>query len=69
MAIDKKPHKGVLGKAVVTKEGKKLGDIVCGAREWQVDQMQGKKNGEGVGCRLNINISEGNQPFPELPVF
>ena len=27
MAIDKKPHKEILGKAVVTKEGKKLGTV------------------------------------------
>ena len=27
MAIEKKPHKEILGKAVVTKEGKKLGII------------------------------------------
>lgn len=27
MAIDKKPHKEILGKAVVTKEGKRLGTI------------------------------------------
>jgi len=27
MAIDKKPHKEILGKPVVTKEGKKLGVI------------------------------------------
>ena len=27
MAIDKKPHKEILGKPVVTKEGKKLGTI------------------------------------------
>ena len=27
MAIDKKPHKEIIGKAVVTKEGKKLGTV------------------------------------------
>lgn len=27
MAIDKKPHKEILGKAIVTKEGKKLGAV------------------------------------------
>ena len=27
MSIDKKPHKEVLGKAVVTKEGKRLGTV------------------------------------------
>jgi len=27
MSIEKKPHKEVLGKAVVTKEGKKLGTV------------------------------------------
>ena len=27
MAIDKKPHKDILGKPVVTKEGRKLGTI------------------------------------------
>ena len=27
MSIDKKPHKEILGKAVVTKEGKRLGAI------------------------------------------
>jgi sporulation protein YlmC with PRC-barrel domain len=27
MAIDKKPHKEILGRAVVTKEGKRLGSV------------------------------------------
>jgi sporulation protein YlmC with PRC-barrel domain len=27
MAIDKRPHKEILGKAVVTKEGKRLGSV------------------------------------------
>lgn len=60
MAIDKKPHKEILGKPVVTKEGRKLGtikDILFETRTGELIHLI-IKDSTGYATQLNLERSQ-----------
>jgi len=60
MAIDKKPHKEILGKAVVTKEGKRLGlvkDITFETRTGELIHLA-LKDTTPYCSQLNLEASQ-----------
>jgi sporulation protein YlmC with PRC-barrel domain len=60
MAIDKKPHKEILGKPIVTKEGRKLGmikDILFETRTGELIHLV-VKDGTGYASQLNLERSQ-----------
>ncbi len=63
MAIDKKPHKEILGKSVVTKEGKKLGvikDITFETRTGELIHIV-LKDPTPYSNQLNLEKSQQNE--------
>lgn len=60
MAIEKKPHREILGKSVVTKEGKKLGtikDITFETRTGELIHVV-LKDASPYAMRLNLERSQ-----------
>jgi sporulation protein YlmC with PRC-barrel domain len=60
MAIEKKPHKEILGKPVVTKEGRKLGtirDVLFETRTGELIHLI-IKDGTGYATQLNLERSQ-----------
>jgi len=63
MTIDKKPHKEILGKSVVTKEGKKLGvikDITFETRTGELIHIV-LKDSTPYSNQLNLEKSQQNE--------
>lgn len=63
MAIDKKPLRDIIGKLVVTKEGKRLGtikDITFETRTGELIQIV-LKDSTGYTKNLNLETSTGNE--------
>ena len=63
MTIDKKPHKEILGKPVVTKEGKRLGtvkDITVETRTGELLHIVLKDSSSYAG-QLNVERSQSNE--------
>jgi sporulation protein YlmC with PRC-barrel domain len=63
MSIEKKPHKEVLGKPVVTKEGKKLGivkDITFETRTGELIHLV-LKDSSPYTIQLNLEKSQQNE--------
>lgn len=63
MPLDKKPLKGVIGKLVVTKEGKRLGfvkDITFETRTGELIQLV-LKDATPYTRNLNLEISSGKE--------
>lgn len=65
MALDKKPLREILGKQVVTKEGKRLGlvkDITFETRTGELIQII-LKDASPYSKNLNLEISSGKEPL------